>query len=142
MQYLWLALLVLSVVLECLVTKGIFFCFIPSSLVSMILAFCGVSVTIQLIVFFALVLGAFFFIRPIIRRAFSGRENASFAVENAIGMRTVVVERLDNLAGRGAVRVHGMEWAARTLSDEIVIEEGSAVEIIGVEGVKYICRKV
>ena len=142
MQYIWLATLVLSVLLECLVTKGIFFCFVPSAFVSMVLAFFGVPLYVQLIVFIALTLCSFFALRPLVKRLIPDKKDSSFTVEKAIGMHTVVVERLDNLAGRGAVTVNGMEWAARTLSDEIVIEAGSAVEIIGVEGVKFICREI
>ena len=142
MQYIWLVLLVLSVFLECLVTRGIFLCFVPASLVAMILAFFGVPAYIQVIVAFVLAIFAFLFLRPLVKRMLRGEKSSVFAVENAIGVRTTVVEKLDNLAGRGAVTVNGMEWAARTLSDEIVIEEGSVVEIIGVEGVKFICRRV
>ena len=142
MQYLWLSLLVLSAVLECLITKAVFLCFVPGALGAMILAFCGVSVRIQISLFLLLVLCAFLFLRPLAKRFLQKEGHIPFTVESAIGTRTVVVERLDNLAGRGAVTVDGMEWAARTLSDDIVIEEGSVVEIIAVEGVKYICREV
>ena len=144
MQYLWLALLVLSVALECLITKGIFLSFIPGSLAAMILAFAGVDkVWIQLLVFFLLSLASFFLLRPFVKR-FLGKKKkkTAFTVESAVGSRTVVVERLDNLAGRGAVMVGGMEWAALTVSDDIVIEAGETVEIIAVEGVKFICRAV
>ena len=142
MQYLWLALLILSAVLECLVTKAIFLCFVPSALVAMILAFAGVLGYVQIAFFAVLTLVAFLFLRPFVRKSFAQTPAGAFSVEDAVGMHTTVVERLDNLAGRGAVTVNGMEWAARTLSDEIVIEEGSKVEIIGVEGVKFICREI
>lgn len=142
MQYLWLSLLILSVVLECLVTKAIFLCFVPAALAAMILAFVGAYGYIQIAVFAALTVLAFLFLRPLARKSLTKSTGGAFSVEDAVGMQTTVVECLDNLAGRGAVVVHGMEWAARTLSDEIVIEEGSRVEIIGVEGVKFICRKI
>ena len=139
MQYLWLALLLLSVFLEIVFTKGFFLSFVPSSLAAMVMAFLNVAPWIQVVVFFALTLVLLPFARKLVR---GGRiqENTAFTVESAIGTRCVVVERLDNLAGRGAVIVGGMEWAARTISDDIVIESGEEVEIIAVEGVKFICR--
>ena len=140
MQYLWLALLVLSVALECFTVKGFFLCFVPASLASGILAFLDVRLWIQLCVFALLWLFAFLFLRPLVLRLLGKRTPHAFSVEDAIGTETVVVERLDNLAGRGAVTVGGMEWAARTLSDDIVIEAGTRVQIIAVEGVKFICR--
>lgn len=142
MQYLWIALLVLSALLEGLLTGGIFVCFVPASLIAMILAFFDVPLEIQLGVFFAVSGLALLLLRPIVRTLLRAKKPEAFSVESAIGMQCVVVERLDNLAGRGAVTVNGMEWAARTLSDDIVIEQGSTVEIIAVEGVKFICRAV
>lgn len=142
MQYLWLVLLLLSVILEILFVKGFFLCFIPSALVAMVLAFCSVEIYIQVAVFAALVILCFIFLRPLVGKKGKAGEGTAFSVEEAIGTRCAVVERLDNLAGRGAVVVGGMEWAARTTSDDIVIETGSMVEIIAVEGVKFICRAV
>ena len=143
MQYLWLALLVLSALLEGLLARGFFLCFVPSALVSMLLAFFHVSAWIQVGVFLVLAGLSLIFLRPVVRGLLRAKASgAAFSVESAIGTRCVVVERLDNLAGRGAVAVNGMEWAARTTSDEIVIEADSEVEIIAVEGVKFICRAV
>ena len=142
MQYLWIALLVLSALLEGLWAKGVFLCFVPSSLVAMVLAFFDAELWIQVGVFLAVAGLSLLFLRPLIRHVASPKQEGVFTVESAIGMRCPVVEKLDNLAGRGAVIVGGMEWAARTTSDEIVIEEGNEVEIIAVEGVKFICRAV
>ena len=141
MEYIWLALLVLSALLEALTVKILFAVFIPSSLTAMILAFCKVAPSIQLAVFAALLLIGFL-LRPLAKRLLPVKESEPYTVEAAIGTRSVVVERLDNLAGRGAITVFGMEWAARTVSDEIVLEAGTEVEIIAVEGVKFICRAI
>lgn len=142
MQYLWLALLVLSALIEGLLTRGVFLCFVPSALVAMILAFLNVSVWIQVGVFLLLAGLSLIFLRPLAVGIFHKKASDRFSVESAIGMHCLVVEKLDNLAGRGAVTVNNMEWAARTVSDEIVIEAGCVVEIIAVEGVKFICRAV
>ena len=142
MQYLWLALLVLSALLEGLWTAGVFLCFVPSALVAMILAFLDLSIWIQVGVFLALSGLSLIFLRPLARGIFHKKALDTFSVESAIGMHCLVVEKLDNLAGRGAVTVNNMEWAARTVSDEIVIDAGCEVEIIAVEGVKFICREI
>ena len=108
----------------------------------MILAFFDVSIWIEVGVFLALTGISLILLRPVVRSLLRAKAPDVFSVESAIGERCTVVERLDNLAGRGAVTVSGMEWAARTTSDDIVIEAGSTVEIIAVEGVKFICRAV
>ena len=122
MQYLWIVLLVLSALLEGLWTKGVFLCFVPASLVAMFLAFFRLDAWIQVGMFLLLAGLSLIFLRPLVRGIVNARQEAPFSVESAIGMRTVVVERLDNVAGRGAITLDGMEWAARTLSDDIVIE--------------------
>ncbi len=142
MQYLWLAVLVLSVVLEGLMTRMAFLCFVPAALVAMFLAFFEVAVWLQAGVFFLLAGLGLVFIVPLTEKMRRAASPTAFSVESAIGSRCAVVERIDNLAGRGAVSVCGMEWAARALSDEIIIDEGAVVEIIAVEGVKFICRAV
>lgn len=142
MQYLWIALLVLSALLEGLWMKGIFVCFVPAALVGMVLAFFNLSLGLQLGVFFAVAGLLLLFLRPALNAFLHPKTEKNFSVESAVGMQCKVVERLDNLAGRGAVMVNGMEWAARTISDEIVIEAGNTVEIFAVEGVKFICRTV
>ena len=110
--------------------------------VAMVLAFFDIHIWIQVGVFLLLCGLSFLFLRPILRTFFSRSAPTAFTVESAIGTRCTVVEKLDNLAGRGAVTVSGMEWAARTTSDEITVEAGKEVEIIAVEGVKFICREV
>ena len=142
MQYLWLALLVLSALLEGLLTTGVFLCFVPASLVAMILAFLNLPILVQIGAFLVLSGLSLLFLRPLVCGILHKKSSDVFSVESAVGTRCTVVERLDNLAGRGAVTVGGMEWAARTVSDEIVIEAGCEVEIIAVEGVKFICREV
>ena len=142
MQYIWLALLVLSALLEGFWTRGFFLCFVPSSLVAMFLAFFHLSLWIQVGVFLLLCGLSFVFLRPLLRKLGAKSTTVGFSVESAVGTRCTVIERLDNLAGRGAVSVNDMEWAARTTSDEIIIEAGREVEIIAVEGVKFICREV
>ena len=62
-------------------------------------------------------------------------------IDSIVGQRCFVVDRVDNYAGCGQVRVNGQYWAARASSDEDVYEEGEFLRIIAIEGVKLICRK-
>ena len=71
-----------------------------------------------------------------------GKKQQKFNVDAVIGEKCYVVEKIDNIACRGAVKVRGLEWAARTLNEDELLEEGTLVEILAVEGVKLICKKV
>ena len=62
-------------------------------------------------------------------------------IENVVGERCVVVERIDNFAGCGEVRVNGQIWSARGVSENDEFDIGETLNIVAVEGVKLICRK-
>ena len=49
-----------------------------------------------------------------------------------------MTRRIHNLDGEGQVMLKGMEWTARTVDDNLVLEEGTKVIIRAVEGVKLI----
>ena len=81
MQYLWIALLALSTALECFTAKGIFLCFVPSSLGGVILAFLGVDIRIQLAVFAGLFLLSILFLRPLAMRLLLSQKSTAFSVQ-------------------------------------------------------------
>ena len=62
-------------------------------------------------------------------------------IENVVGERCVVVERIDNFAGCGEVRVNGQVWSARGVGENDEFDIGETLNIVAVEGVKLICRK-
>ena len=62
-------------------------------------------------------------------------------VNSLIGIRAVVIQKIDNLSQMGQVRINDIEWMARTESDEETIPEKSVVEIEAVQGVKLIVKK-
>jgi len=141
MEYLWLVFVLLSALTEALTRRFWVIGFALGALVAMILAFCDVAVAVQVAVFAACGILSLIFIRPLLATFFVGKSE-SFSIESAVGEKCVVAERIDNLAGRGAIILNGFEWAARTVSDELTVEEGERVEIIAVEGVKLICKKL
>jgi membrane protein implicated in regulation of membrane protease activity len=49
-----------------------------------------------------------------------------------VGRKAVVTRRVDALGGR--VRIGGEEWSARSYLDGAVIEEGSTVDVVQIEG--------
>ncbi len=141
MIYLWLLLALLAAGVEAFTCKRIALSFLPSAIVSMILAFFYVDTLLQIAAFLGSSLLFFFFFRWVFRFAVKERRERG-GIESAIGEKCTVAERIDNLAGRGAVILHGKEWATRTVSDEITAEVGERVEIIAVEGVRLVCKKI
>ncbi len=62
-------------------------------------------------------------------------------IDNLVGLRCVVVEKIDNYAGCGQAKVNGQIWSARGISDDDVFDVGETLNIVAVEGVKLICRR-
>ncbi len=139
MPYVWIAVIVAAVIFEGVTTGALVaIWFVPSALVSMILAFCEVSIWIQLPVFIGLSVIFIFLVRPLFDRMRKGDTRTN--IDAIIGERALVVERIENIAGCGQVKVHGQNWSARAFDDE-VYESGTVLTVVAVEGVKLICKK-
>lgn len=63
-------------------------------------------------------------------------------VYTIIGKKAIVSTTIDNVKGQGQVKVDGDIWSAKNETEEEIIPEGSTVEIVKVDGVKVIVKKV
>ena len=70
----------------------------------------------------------------------NGQER-EFNPDHIIGKKCVVVEKIDNFAGCGQVRVNGQSWSARGTMDNDIFEVGETLSIVAIEGVKLVCIK-
>ena len=69
------------------------------------------------------------------------KNDGEFNLESIIGSRCIVIEKIDNFAGAGLVKVNGTMWAARGAYDGDVFEIGESLNVVAIEGVKLICKK-
>lgn len=68
------------------------------------------------------------------------KKEKHFSIESLVGVKGTVTEKVENLAGSGLVRTGDYSFAARALEEDAILEPGTRVEIVAVEGVKLICR--
>ncbi len=68
-------------------------------------------------------------------------KNPKVSLENITGLTCAVVERIDNFAGSGIVKVKGQMWAARSVDDEDVFEPGEKLSVVAIEGVRLVCKR-
>lgn len=136
----WLCLIVLAIVVEVASEQLVSIWFIPGSVVAIILDLCVVPLIWQVIIFLALsVVGI-----VIGKRFLSSHKNDASLKTNIdaiIGERCLVIEKIDNFAGCGQVKVKGNVWSARGVSDDDEFEPGEILRIVAIEGVKLICKK-
>lgn len=59
-------------------------------------------------------------------------------VEGLLGKKAVVIQKINNLAQTGQVRINDIEWMARTSDDSVTIPVDTVVIIKAVHGVKLI----
>lgn len=140
MVYVWIGVIVAAIVLEMLTDQIIAIWFMPSAIICAILDLCGVPLPWQLLVFLLLSVAGIVLSRTVLKKHFNFTKTAT-NVEAVVGEKCVVIERIDNYAGRGQAKVRGQIWSARSVDDEETFEEGEILRVVAVEGVKLICKK-
>lgn len=134
MEIVWLVLLIVFAVAEGVTVALVSIWFMGGALAALIAALCGAELWLQVVLFFAVSILLLLGLRPLSRRLLRQKKVATNADSN-IGKEAVVTERIDNLQGRGAVRISGVEWSARS-ADGSEIEKGAVVRVLRIEGVK------
>ena len=100
----------------------------------------GGPVWLQAVCFGAVSAATLALTRPLVKKFINSKTQATNA-DRVVGMRAVVKEAIDNLAGTGAVAVDGKLWSART-ADGAPVGEGTTVRVERIEGVKLIVTPV
>jgi membrane protein implicated in regulation of membrane protease activity len=132
----WLIWAIVAVLLTIgeLLTPGMFFLG-PVALAAVaagIVALAGVGVALQLIVFILGSIASVALLRPIARAHLhmpAALRTGTAALE---GTRAVVLERVD--VNGGLVRIGGEEWSARAYMEDQVLQPGTRVEVVKIEG--------
>lgn len=129
---LWLVAVAILAIIEALTMGLTSIWFAGGALAAAIAAMLGCSVTVQIIVFFAVSIAMLVLMRPVVKRKFNNRVEKTNI--NAIpGSEGVVEERVTHLAP-GAVKVDGKMWSA-VCGEGDEIEKGATVVIKDVKGV-------
>lgn len=131
---LWLLLACVFGVGE-LLTTGFFLApFAVGALAATAAEAAGGGELVALPVFVAVSILTLMTVRPLV----AGRMTAAPALRTGaarlIGHRAIVIERIANHEGVGAVRIDGEVWTARSLDDDREIDPGTAVEIVDIRG--------
>ena len=135
--YIWLAVAILSLVVEFMTSELVSIWFFVGSLVSMIIALCTKDTeAIQVLVFVGVSVLFMIVARPFVKK-WTKRNEIKTNVDSLVGRIAVVTE--DILDGnRGVVKLDGQEWSAISNSD---IKAGVKVVIISIEGNKLIVKE-
>ena len=140
MMTIWLAILIISVVVEVATTGlvSIWFCF--GAAAAMLMAALKLPEVFQIIVFFVVSLVLLFITKPLVKR-FIYSKNTHTNADRILEQKGIVTQEVNNLKGTGAIKVDGKEWTARSAIDQEVIAVGTEVTIKEIQGVKAIVLK-
>ena len=58
--------------------------------------------------------------------------------EGLIGKVVKVTKTVDNHSQSGEAVVNGQEWAVRSIQEDVIIQPGTKVKIVNIEGVRLI----
>ena len=136
--YIWLGIMIVSIIVEVATPSLVAIWFAPAALISMILSFFNIHVAIQIAVFVAVsaVLMLLFYKKL--------KDNLDSKIEKTnldaiIGKVGVCEEDIGEM-NPGRVKVGGMSWSAFT-ENGAVINKGEKIRVISIEGVKLLCEK-
>ncbi|MBQ8688519.1 MAG: NfeD family protein [Ruminococcus sp.] len=133
----WLIALVFLVVIE-ISTMGLTtIWFAAGALAATIAASLGAPLYLQIALFLIVSVLMLVFTRPIAVKYFN-QDREKTNVDSVIGKKGIVTGAIDNLLGCGQVTLNGLEWTARSASEDLKIPEGSVVIVRDIQGVKLI----
>lgn len=135
----WLIIFVIFAALE-MVSMGLTsIWFAIGALAACVASLLGGNWIVQAIVFIVVTTAVIIFIRPFAVKHLNNKAE-KLNVDSMAGKTGKVTVEIDNMAAKGQIVVDGMEWTARS-EDGTIIEKGSIVTVVKVEGVKAIVQK-
>lgn len=136
MILIWLVLAAVFLVVELITVGMVSLWFMIGALAAALAAALGAALWLQIVIFLLISALCFAFLYPKLKHLIV-RSNQPTNADVLLGKTCLVVRRIDNVAGTGAVTVDGKTWTARTLNGETV-EEGALVRAAEIQGVKLI----
>lgn len=136
----WLVVMAFLIAIE-LATMGLTtIWFACGALAAAVAAAFDVVFWVQVVLFILVSFAVLLAVRPVAVKYFN-KDRTLTNIESMIGRQAVVISEIDNLQSVGQVNVGGMEWSARSVSDDIDIPVGRIVIIRNVDGVKLIVEE-
>lgn len=139
MLWFWLVLIVALVVIEAATVQLMTIWFAVGAIAGLIACAFKLQIWLQILIFVGVSAVALVATRPFVKR-FTKVDKEPTNADRYIGKNAVVVEAIDNIHGKGAVTIGGLEWTART-TDGSTVEKDEIVTVESIEGAKLIVKK-
>lgn len=140
--YIWLAVTVLSLIIEFITSEVVSIWFAGGGLISLVLALCGVSWYVHLPVFIVASFLLLLCFRSLVIKKFNKNEvktNADSAIGKTVKLLTAITED-----EAGSIKIGDVVWTAVTAANEPekTVSAGTLVKITDLKGNKYIVKEI
>ena len=139
MLWVWIGLIVVTAAVEAATVQLVTVWFAVGGVAGLIAYAAGLEIWLQILIFAIVSAAALAVTRPLVKKFTNGRRMPTNA-DRFIGEKAVVTEKIENDLSKGAVKIGGLEWTARSVDSETA-EVGEQVTVEAIEGAKLIVRK-
>lgn len=139
MLWIWIGLTVAFVIIEAATVQLVTIWFAVGSVAGLIAYALNLELWIQILIFAVASAVALAVTRPLVKKFTKGRKQPTNA-DRLIGREAIVTEPISNDLSKGAVKIGGLEWTARTV-DGSIAEKGERVTVLSIEGAKLLVKK-
>lgn len=136
----WIVLMTVLAVVELMTLNFVTIWFAAGSLAALISSLTGIDFVWQMWIFIIVSVLSLIFTKPLVKKKLDFKKTETNA-DMVIGKTAVVTEEISKDKFAGEVKVNGQIWSAVSEKDEL-IEKGSKVNIIRIEGVKLVVEKI
>lgn len=139
MLWVWIGLIIVTAAVEAATVQLVTVWFAVGGVAGLIAYAAGLEIWLQILIFAIVSAVALAVTRPLVKKFTNGRRMPTNA-DRFIGEKAVVTEKIENDLSKGAVKIGGLEWTARSV-DSVTAEVGEQVTVEAIEGAKLIVRK-
>ena len=136
----WIGITVLAVIVELITDDLTSIWFAVGAFVSLIISIFSNNYIVQIAVFILLSVLLMLFIKPLLAHKYGKRDKIPTNADRVIGKTARCIQHIDR-ENHGEVKIDGKVWTAAAFEDES-IEVDDEVEILGIDGVKLIVRRI
>ena len=137
----WLIAAGVFFIIEMATIGFLIFWFGIGAILAMVTSFITDSILIQAIVFLVSSTLLLIFTRPLVNKFVKTPKEVKTNAYSIIGKKGIVIAKINNIEGSGQIKIDGDIWSAKSYTDED-IPENTEVEIVEIDGVKAVVKKV
>ncbi len=137
----WLALMIIFLVIELLTIGLTSIWFALGAMVAAIAAGCNLNIFIQIALFIIVSIVLLILTKPFFEK-YVIKHRVKTNIDSAVGEKIVMEEAINEYEGIGTAKWQGKEWSIKAINPTDTLSTGEIVEIVKVEGVKLIVKKL